>query len=563
MQLADAAGAGPSFRFWMEGAAGVHYALSGAGGCASSRVEKREKEIIQAAKLMNDRSLGSDDDRPVEEEGRGESGDYLLKLAPERPSGAAQARAAPSRDGNARRPVESGQRRSRLHSAHVLIIGFAGIILLGTLLLKLPAASSSGVPLSWIEALFTATSAVTVTGLGVLTTATDLTRFGQLIILVLLQVGGVGFIAFSVLLFRLVGRCVTLNERFMIQQSLGGERIISFGSRWGRLGSVVNLALYVLIVTLTIEAVGALLLWLRWRTAFPDGEALWLAIFHAVSSYCNAGFDLFTGSGHAPVFGFGADYFTLAVMAVLIILGGFGVAVLYDLGSFFRNRILALNTRITLALSGVLLLAGLAVMLLDRQLYEVTLSALNTGEQLAVSVFTVISARTAGLTLLPLEQLSQSTQLMLLFWMFVGGAPASMAGGVTSSTFGVLLISALATAKGGDNEAVAFGRSVPRETLNKAVAIMTVSTLLVAGVTMLLSLLHEGDIFALGFEVVSAFANAGYSLGVTSKLDAWGQAAIAFTMFWGRLGPLTIVIALAQRERPSLLHYPEEPVILG
>ena len=138
-----------------------------------------------------------------------------------------------------------------------------------------------------------------------------------------------------------------------------------------------------------------------------------------------------------------------------------------------------------------------------------------------------------------------------------------MAGGVTTSTFGVLLISALATAKGGDNQAVAFGRSVPRETLNKAVAIMTVSTILVAAVTILLSLISQGDIFALGFEVVSAFANAGYSLGFTHKLDAWGQALIAFTMFWGRLGPLTIVIALAQRERPSLIQYPEEPVILG
>ena len=365
------------------------------------------------------------------------------------------------------------------------------------------------------------------------------------------------------MLFRLVGRRVTLNERVMIQQSLGADRLASLSRQWGRLGTVANLALYILFVTLSIEAVGTLLLWLRWRTELPDGEALWLALFHAVSSYCNAGFDLFTGSGRAPVFGFGADYFTLAVMSALIILGGVGVAVLYDVASYFRNRMLALNTRITLGLSAILLLSGLAVMLLDRQLYDVTLSSYSFGEQLAVSIFTVVSARTAGLTILPLDQLSESTQLVLLFWMFIGGAPASMAGGVTSSTVGVLLISALATAKGGDNEAVAFGRSVPRETLNKAVAIMTVSTLLVAAATIVLSLLNHGDIFELGFEVVSAFANAGYSLGFTPKLNAWGQALIVFTMFWGRLGPLTIVIALAQRERPRLLRYPEEPVILG
>lgn len=465
-------------------------------------------------------------------------------------------------DGAPSREV-ADHRLSRAQAPRLLIIGFAVIILIGTLLLKLPAATHAGVSISWMEAAFTSTSAVTVTGLGVLTTATDFSRLGQVIILLLLQVGGVGFIAFSVLLFRLVGRRVTLNERFLIQQSLGGERQFTLGRNWGRLGTVANLALYVLIVTVSIEAVGTLLLWLRWRTKLPDGEALWLALFHAVSSYCNAGFDLFAGSGHPPVFGFGADYYTLAVMSALIVLGGAGVAVSYDLVSYFRNRILALNTRITLGLTALLLVAGLAVMLLDRHLYEVTLAAHSVGEQIAISIFAVVSSRTAGLTILPLEEVSQSTQLMLLFWMFIGGAPASMAGGVTTSTVGVLLISALATAKGRDSQAVAFGRSVPRETLNKAVAIMTVSTLLVGAVTIVLSLLNQGDIFALGFEVVSAFANAGYSLGFTHKLNAWGQALIAFTMFWGRLGPLTIVIALAQRERPSLLQYPEEPVILG
>ena len=508
---------------------------------------------------MRDRSSESKSESPPNNADEA-FGDFLLKIDLEQTTALPQGQRGQPRGGDARDLVDAERRPSQATPPRVLIIGFAGIILLGTLLLKLPAASSSGVSISWIEAFFTATSAVTVTGLGVLTTATDFTRFGQSIILVLLQVGGVGFIAFSVLLFRLVGRRVTLNERFMIQQSLG---LVSLGRKWGRLGSVANLALYILVITVSIEAIGTLLLWLRWRAEFPDGEALWLALFHAVSSYCNAGFDLFSGSRHAPVFGFGADYYTLSVMALLIILGGVGVAVLYDLVTYFRNRMLALNTRITLGLTGVLLLVGVGVTLLDRQLYGATLAGYSFGEQLAVSIFTVISARTAGLTIAPLDQLSQSTQLMLLFWMFIGGAPASMAGGVTSSTVGVLLVSALATAKGGGNEAVAFGRSVPRETLNKAVAIMTVSTLLVAAVTIVLSLFNQGDIFALGFEVVSAFSNAGYSLDFTSKLNTWGQALIAFTMFWGRLGPLTIVIALAQRERPSLLHYPEEPVMLG
>ena len=490
-----------------------------------------------------------------------DSSEHLLKITLQRPSRREQR----GLGFDARSPTGERHRdsRSKLQTPRVLIAGFAGIIALGTLLLKLPAASTSGNSISWIEAIFTATSAVTVTGLGVLTTATDFTRFGQLVILLLLQVGGVGFIAFSVLLFRLVGRRVTLGTRFVIQQSLGAESQASLARRLLGRGGVVSLALYILVVTVSIEAIGTVLLWLRWRAEFPAGEALWLAFFHAVSSYCNAGFDLFSGTGFAPVFGYGTDYYSLSVMAILILLGGVGVAVLYDIVSYFKDGLLALNTRITLGLTGALLLTGLAVMLMDRQFYDVAMAGRSLGEQLAVSVFTVISARTAGLTIAPLEQFSQSTQLMILIWMFIGGAPASMAGGVTSSTVGVLLISALATAKGGNNQAVAFGRSVPRETLNKAVAIMTVSTLLVAVVTIVLSLLNQGDIFALGFEVVSAFANAGYSLGFTAKLNSWGQALIAFTMFWGRLGPLTIVIALAQHERPTLVQYPEESVILG
>jgi trk system potassium uptake protein len=450
-------------------------------------------------------------------------------------------------------PAQPQNKRSkhRLQTPQILILGFALLILLGTLLLKLPAASANAQnPIGWMDAFFTATSAITVTGLAVRTTAIDFSRFGQVIILILLQVGGVGFIAFSVLLLRLIGRRVTLNERFIIQQSLGAEQATGVG----------RLALYVLAVTLSVEAVGAFLLWLRWRATVPD--AIWQAIFHAISSYCNAGFDLFSGTDRGVLFGYGSDFSTLAVLGTLILLGGFGITVLYDLASFRVDRMLALNTRITLLMTLILTVTGTFLMMLDSAIYTDILTNLPFHEKLWVSLFTIVSARTAGLTILPLEQLSEATQAIIMIWMFIGGAPASMAGGVTSSVVGVLLISVIATAKG-HNAAVAFGRTVPTETIFKAVAIMTVSTLLVAVVTLALSLMGEGSIFAEGFEVISAFANAGYSLNFTSSLDNWGRFLIAFTMFWGRLGPLTIVVALAQSAHPSLVTRPEEPVILG
>lgn len=452
--------------------------------------------------------------------------------------------------------IRSRQRtaeRSKVQTPQVLILGFALMIMIGTLLLRLPAASATGESIAWVDALFTATSAITVTGLAVLNTANDFTFFGQVIILILLQVGGVGFISFSVLLFRLIGRRVTLNERFIVQQTMGMPGT----------GGVVQLAIFVLLITITLELIGAGFLWLRWRTVMPDDQAFWYALFHAVSSYCNAGFDLFSGTEHDILFGFGADYYTLAVMSILILLGGFGIAIHYDIGSYFRgDRSLSLNTRINLLITLVLTVVGVMVMLMDYKMYNEVLPHLSWMEQFAVSVFTIISSRTAGLTILPLENLSEATQLIIMVWMFIGGAPASMAGGISTSTLGVLIIAVIATARG-RSTAVGFGRTLPAETIAKAVAIMTVSTLLVAMITLTLALTRQGDIFREGFEVVSAFSNTGYSLAFTSELDTLGRLLIAFTMFWGRLGPLTIVVALAESEEPSLVHYPEEPVILG
>ncbi len=443
------------------------------------------------------------------------------------------------------------RRHGLMSDSWVLIWGFAAIVLIGTLLLKLPWASATGQSITWSEAFFTSTSATTVTGLVVLNTAHDFSFFGQVIILFLLQVGGVGFIAFSVLLFRLIGRRVTLQTRFMVQQSVGASE----------LSGAIDLALYVLGVTLALEAAGAALLWLRWRTTLPDGQALWYAVFHAVSSYCNAGFDLFSGTELGTLFGYGSDWYTLLVMGVLIVLGGFGIVILYDLWSYWRDRSLSLHTRLTLTISAVLTVLGTSLIMFD-PFFRTTLAGMPWGERFNVGLFTVVSARTAGLTIIPLEQLTDASQFMIMMWMFIGGSPASMAGGVSSSTVAVLIVSVLATARG-HTSAVAFHRTLPQETIAKAVAIMTVSTLLVVAVTLILTIIDLGPVFTTAFEVVSAFANAGYSLNFTPNLDEFSRYLIAFTMFWGRVGPLTIVVALAQRMQPTLVRFPEEPVILG
>ena len=434
--------------------------------------------------------------------------------------------------------------------ALILVAGFAAIVLIGTALLRLPI-SGSHRPLTWMEALFISTSATTVTGLVVITPALDLSLFGQFVVLALMEIGGAGFIAFSVLLFQLIGRRVGITGRQIIRNTLGvfeTTRIIPF-------------TLTVLGITIGIQLLGALALWLRWRPTMGDGEAVHRAIFHSVSAFCNAGFDLFSGTGQ-NLFGYDADPYTLIVMMALIIIGGLGILVGVDLASYYWERRLTIHTKLTLVLTLTLYIFGLAVVLMDPIFEGTTFVDMSWHDRFWKALFSVVSARTAGLTIIPIHELGEASILTIMVSMFIGGAPASMAGGVTMSTLAVLAVTVFSTVRGNPH-AVAFGRTLPLETIAKAVAIMAVSVMVVFIVTLLLLADTAGDFTAVTFEVISAFSNTGYSLGLTGELNTFGRLLIAFTMFWGRLGPLTLVVLLAQRERPTYIRYPTEKVVLG
>jgi trk system potassium uptake protein len=447
-----------------------------------------------------------------------------------------------------RRPAPT----SAATGARRLIAGFALIIAVGTLLLRLPISTVAPGSISWVDAFFTSTSAVTVTGLTVVSTAETFTLFGQLVILLLLQVGGIGFISLSVVLFMIAGRHVGLQERLLLRQTLGVDQT----------PNIVRFTLYVVGVVVGLELVGALLLFVRWSGEIAPGQAAYLALFHAVSAFCNAGFDLYGGTELPVLFGFGQDPWSLGVLAGLILIGGIGITVVSDLVTWPIDRRLSVHTRVTLVVTLVLTVLGSLILLLDEQVAGLVLPALPVEERLYVGIFTIISSRTAGITILPLDQLTQASQLILMVWMFIGGAPSSMAGGISTTTLAVIAVAMRATVAG-QPQAVVFRRSLTTETIMKAVAVMTVSTLVVAGVTLILVLLRAGDLLLVGFETVSAFSNTGYSLGITGDLSPLARVIIAFIMFWGRLGPLSLVVVLAQRQRPSRLHYPEEKVILG
>lgn len=434
-----------------------------------------------------------------------------------------------------------------------LIIGFLLIILVGAAFLKLPFATINQEGISWIDAIFTATSAVTVTGLVLTSTAETFTIFGQIVILLLLQIGGIGFIAISVVLFRIAGRQVGLSDRFLLQQSMGVDSTTG----------ILRLAGYVLMIVLGIEFAGALLLAVRWAWGgMVWYEALYNGIFHAISAFCNAGFDLFSGTKHGTLFGFDRDFVSLWVLGWLITIGGWGIPVVDELIRWRRGQRLTLHGKIVLIVTILLNVGGTLVILLDTWLTPNYLHEFNLYDQVLMGSFTIVSSRTAGITIIPLEQMGNATQLMIMVLMFIGGAPSSMAGGVSISTFAALALAMRATVKG-ESQVRVFGRAIPNETVYKAIAVMTVSTLLVFVVTLLMTMLGDGRLFVIGFEVISAFSNTGYSLNYTGNLDTLGKLLIAFVMFWGRLGPLTIVVTLAQRQRLSYVTYPEEKIIMG
>jgi trk system potassium uptake protein TrkH len=435
-----------------------------------------------------------------------------------------------------------------------LVLGLAIFVVIGTLALMLPISGSTRA-LTWNEALFTATSALTVTGLATITPVLHLSLFGKLVLLLLIQLGGVGFMVTAVVLMRLLGRRVRLADRLALQDSLG---LLSPAA-------IVSLTWRVLFTVLVIEALGALLLFLHWSRdpRLSDSQALLYAVFHAVSAFCNAGFDLFTGTpGYSD--GIPRDNLTLIILGTLILIGSLGIPVIGDLLMLHRERRVSLHTRITLVVVVFLVFAGAAGIFFSEIRAGGNLAAEHPARAFLISLFQSVAARTAGFAGIPqFAEIAAATQLMLIVLMFIGGAPASMGGGITTGTFASLTISLWSFARG--HPVAQFGkRSLGVGTARKAAAVLTISLFVVLLATYLLLMTHDVSLEWASFEVVSAFATCGLTLGLTGELNIFGQLVICLVMFWGRLGALTIIVALAsQQGRPQPVQYPEEQILIG
>ena len=438
-----------------------------------------------------------------------------------------------------------------LASPLILIYAFTALIAVGTALLLLPISHEGSGFTPFMDALFTATSAVTVTGLVIQETSTYWTRAGQVMILGMMFVGGLGFMTIATFLLILIGQRVTLSQRLLVRDSLGVDHM----------RGLVRLTVGIVLVSVVIQMAGFVALVIRFSFLYPPAEAVWQAVFHAVSGFNNAGFIALSeedGLAH-----FRSDGVVLGTIGMLIVLGAISFWVMVDVVRVRRFSLFALTTKLVLVLTATLVVVGTIVFLVSEYKNPATLGPLSVGQKLSTSVFESISGRTAGFTTVNYNETEQHTNFFLTAMMFIGGASGSVAGGIKVNTMAVVMAAVLSTLRGRTN-AVAFGREIPHLVVQRAMVIGAVSTAFVFIVAMLLTFSQTGfDFIDLLFEAVSAFGTVGLSSGLTAEVSQWGQAIILGTMFIGRLGPLAIGLAMAQRAEVDLYRYASERVTIG
>jgi trk system potassium uptake protein TrkH len=439
----------------------------------------------------------------------------------------------------------------------LLILSFLGLIIVGTSLLSLPFAAADGQRLPFHSALFTATSAVCVTGLIVLDTPRELSPFGQAMVLLLIQSGGLGYMTLSTLIGVALGRRITLQERQTLSEGLN-----AFVP-----GEVVRFALAVFRVTVVFEALGAAILTAWWTSTHGLGKAAWLGAFHAVSAFNNAGFSLFpdnlVGATDEPV--------VLLTVSLLVILGGIGFFTILEVMSLLRKRHLRLSvhSQLVLTVTAILLAAGTVTIYVLERDNPHTLAPLTAGQAWMAAWFQSVVTRTAGFNSIAIGACAPSTLFVMMILMFIGAAPGSTAGGVKVSTVGVVLAALWSTARG-EVEATVFRRRLPQEQIARAFLICLVAFLWVNMVAAVLLTREGRHLLETLFEVVSAFGTVGMSTGegssplsLSGHFTVAGKLLISLMMFIGRIGPLTLAVAVAQRREPSRVRYPEGKVLLG
>ena len=450
------------------------------------------------------------------------------------------------------------KKRIQLSTTQKIMLSFFCAILVGSILLALPISSATGEEVPYIDALFTATTSICVTGLVTVPTYSTWSIWGQIVILILIQLGGLGIITV------MYGVMMGLHRRL----GIGNRRLLQDAFNLNNISGIVKFLRKVLIGTLVVEGTGALL----YMTVFiPEygPRGIWISIFNAVSAFCNAGMDIMSEDS---LCGYVFQPMVNLVTMLLIVLGGLGYIVWWDVLRVLKNirtqklrcfRQLTLHSKIALTVTGLLIVVGAGVFYIFEYHNPLTMQNYTVGQRILASLFQSVTTRTAGFATIPQQDLTNTSAIISVLLMLIGGSPVGTAGGIKTVTVAVLLVSMFATICSKE-DAELFGRTIPKQTVNKSVAVVGMFFLIAALSTILLSAVTNADVIDIVYETVSATATVGLTRNLTPTLNLWGKAIIIVTMYLGRVGPISLVIAFStQKKNKNIVKNPTEEISVG
>ncbi|MGG7176236.1 TrkH family potassium uptake protein [Clostridium paraputrificum] len=444
-------------------------------------------------------------------------------------------------------------RDHKLNGVQTLVIGFIMVIFIGAILLSLPISSVNGEPTRFLDSLFTSTSAVCVTGLVTVDTGTHWNYFGQTVIIILIEIGGLGFMSFTTFLAILLGKKITLRKRLVMQEAMNTFSI----------QGLVKMVKYVLGFTFSVQLFGALLISTQFIPEYGVLKGIFFSVFHSISAFCNAGFDII--GNFNSLTGYSSNTVIMLTITILIIIGGLGFTVWMEIYSYNYKGIkkISVHTKIVLLVTSVLVIGGTIFMFLLEYKNPETLASMGIKDKVMNSLFAAVTPRTAGFNSISTDGMTNAGKFLTIILMFIGGSPGSTAGGLKTATVGLVVLTVISVIKGRE-DTEAFGRRFSKELIYKAFALLIIAMGLVIVVTMVLSITEPNESFIdLLYEASSAFGTAGLTTGVTQRLSGVGKVIIMITMYCGRVGPLTVALAFANKRRKSGYKYPEGKILIG
>lgn len=449
-------------------------------------------------------------------------------------------------------------RKARLSTTQVILLSFLAAIMLGSVLLALPISSRSGEPVPYLDALFTATTSTCVTGLVTLPTVSTWSAFGQIVILLLIQIGGLGVITIMSGIMLLFNRKMGIGDRLLIQDAF------NLNTMSGLIKFVKN----VLFGTLIIEGIGALLYMLVFVPEF-GARGIWVSVFNSVSAFCNAGIDIIAENSLCD---YAANPMVNIITSLLVILGGLGYIVWWDVLRVIKGRTaankrifrhLTLHSKIVLTVTAGLIFVGALLIFIFEYDNPLTIGKMPLIDKIQTALFQSVTTRTAGFASVPQENLTNASAAVSLILMVIGGSPVGTAGGIKTVTFAVLLCSTFATVSN-KNSITLFGRRIPEASVKKAVAVVMTFMIICAASAVLLMATSEADALDAVYEAVSATATVGLSRNLTPSLNTAGKLIITATMYFGRVGPISLAVALGSKnESQNLISEPTEEISIG